>query len=134
MSREVVKAEWITGQFFWLYDRGGFSILMNQPKGVNASDLLPLSVIGCSAWDIISILQKQKQPVERFEVTAESQREEQAPWCYLSILITYHFWGAGLDRGKIQRAIDLTEEKYCSTFATIRKVVRLESAVEIEQT
>jgi len=54
MSTETVRVNWITDQVFLLQDRNGFPIIMAQPQGVNGVDLLPLSLIGCSAWDVLN--------------------------------------------------------------------------------
>lgn len=131
MPAETVRLDWVSGQEFILRDRFGYSIDMSQPGGVNAADLLPLSIIGCAAWDIVAIMLKQKQALVNFEVQAESQREEQAPWRFLSIHVNYRFTGVNLDTAKIQRAISLTEQKYCSTFATLRIALKLTSGFEI---
>lgn len=131
MSPEIVRLDWVKQQEFILRDRFDFPIVMTQPAGVNGADLLPLSIIGCSAWDIIAILLKQKQQVEQFCVQAASEREAQSPWRFLAIHITYRFTGSNLDEDKIRRAISLTEDKYCSTYATLRQAVRLTSSFEI---
>jgi len=131
MPPEIVRLDWVESQEFILRDRFDFPLVMTQPAGVNDADLLPLSIIGCSAWDIIAILLKQKQPVQRFSVQAASEREAQSPWRFLAIHIMYCFTGTNLDEAKIRRAIFLTEEKYCSTIATLRQAVRLTSSFEI---
>jgi putative redox protein len=104
---------------------------MSQPMGVNGADLLPLSLIGCTAWDVISILQKQRQQVSHFAAMAESVREDDPPWRFLKIHIHYQFSGKGLNPELIRKAIDLTENKYCSIYATLRQAVELVSDFEI---
>lgn len=127
MPVEAVSASWIEGQVFLLRDHHDFPLVMTQPAGVNGADLLPLSLIGCAAWDVMSILQKQRQPISSFKVTAESEREQDAPWRFTRIKITYRVAGTNLDETAIRRAIELTEEKYCSVYATLRPVVELTS-------
>lgn len=131
MATETVHIEWVRDQLFLMRDRFDFPVVMTQPSGVNAADLLPLSVIGCSIWDIVAILQKQHQQLTDVKVTAESLREEQPPWRFRKIHIRYIFTGRGLSERFIQRAIELTESKYCSTYATLRAVVELTSEYEI---
>jgi putative redox protein len=114
-------------------DRFGFPIVMAQPSGVNAADLLPLSVIGCSVWDILAILQKQRQQITDLQVTAESVRDDEPPWIFREIRIHYQFTGHALNEVYIKRAIELTETKYCSTFATLRQVVEIVSDYEVVQ-
>jgi putative redox protein len=131
MPIETVRADWIEGQVFLLRDRAGFPVVMTQPMGVNGADLLPLSLIGCTAWDVIAILKKQRQPVTRLEVTAESLRDEDPPWRYRKINILYKLAGEGLSPERVQRAIELSETKYCSIYATLRDVVEITSTFEI---
>ena len=131
MTVETVCIDWVRDQVFLMRDRFGFPIVMTQPSGVNGADLLPLSVIGCSVWDILSILQKQRQRLTNLQVTAESEREEEPPWRFRKIHILYRFTGHGLSENHIRRAIELTESKYCSTYATLRQVVELTSEYRI---
>ena len=130
MRTEKVTAEWLADQAFLLKDHQGFPIVMAQPMGVLGADLLPLSLIGCAGWDVMSILRKQKQPVLRCEVEAESARDEEPPWRFRRIRVLYKIWG-GVDPAALERAIRLTEEKYCSVFVTLRDAVEIQSRYEI---
>jgi putative redox protein len=130
---ETVQAEWIDAGKFLLKDHFGFPILMTQPDGVNGADLLPLSLIGCAAWDVIAILKKQRQQVTRFQVTAESERDPDPPWRFRRIHILYHIAGSDLNLDMIRRAIHLAETKYCSTYATLQDALELSSDFEIEE-
>lgn len=131
MPIEKVEVEWVRDQVFLMADRFGFPIVMTQPSGVNGADLLPLSVIGCAAWDIVSIVSKQRQALAGLRVTAESVREDAAPWRFQKIHIVYRFSGHHLDPQKLAHAVQLTEEKYCSTYATMRRAVELSSELQI---
>lgn len=131
MPSKIVRVDWIKDQLFLLRDRSDFPIFMAQPSGVSGADLLPLSLIGCAAWEIMSILHKQRQVVTGFDANAESERDESPPWRFRKIRIKYHFSGHNLNRAFIQRAIDLTEQKYCSIFATLREAVEITSEFTI---
>jgi putative redox protein len=131
MTTETVRADWIDEQLFLLRDRSGYPIVMTQPLGVKGADLLPMSLIGCAAWDIIAILQKQRQHVIRFQVTAESERDAEPPQRFRRIRIRYRFTGRDLKADQIRRAIELSETKYCSIYATLRDVVDIASDFEI---
>jgi putative redox protein len=95
------------------------------------ADLLPLSLIGCAGWDVMSILRKQKQPVLGCEVEAESERDDEPPWQFRRIHVVYKIWGRGLDRTAVERAIRLTEDKYCSVFVTLKAAVEITSGYEL---
>jgi len=131
MAVETVQVEWVRDQVFLMVDRFGFPIVMSQPSGVNGADLLPLSVIGCAAWDIVSIVRKQRQALTGLRVTAESVREDDPPWRFRKIHIVYRFSGQHLDPQKLGHAVALTEQKYCSTHATLRHAVELTNELTV---
>jgi len=131
MTTETVRVDWLGDQLFLMRDRYGFPIVMTQPLGVNAADLLPLSVIGCAVWDIVSILRKQRQQITDLQVTADSVRDDEPPWRFRRIQIRYKFIGRDLNEEYIKRAIELSEMKYCATHATLRDTVEILSNYEI---
>jgi putative redox protein len=131
MAAETVTLDWVKERQFLMRDHNGFPIVMDQPNGVNAADLLPLSLIGCSSYDVIAILEKQQQDVKDLSVTAESVRDPNPPWRFQKIHAHYKVSGRGLEKEKVARAIKLAEQKYCSIFATLRDAVELTSDFEI---
>lgn len=133
MPSETVKLDWISEETFLLRDRGDFPVVMTQPMGANGADLLPLSLIGCAAWDLIPILRKQRQRVSGLQVSAQSERDAEPPWRFRKIHVHYVVAGNSLDPAKVQRAIELSETKYCSIHATLRDVVELSSDFEIRE-
>lgn len=132
MPTETVQLDWISEQIFLLRDRAGFPVIMTQPMGVSGADLLPLSLIGCAAWDLIAILKKQRMQVSSLQVFADCERDAEPPWRYRKIHVRYILTGSSLDRAKVQRAIELSETKYCSIHATLRPVVELTNELEIK--
>jgi putative redox protein len=99
----------------------------------NGADLLPLSLIGCAAWDIVKILQKQRQHVTQFKFYADSERDDQPPWRFRKIRVHYQITGQNLKEESIKRAIELSETKYCSIFATLRDIVEIQTEYEVVQ-
>jgi putative redox protein len=131
MPIETVRANWIEDQVFLLRDHFDYPVVMTQPMGVSGADLLPMSLIGCSAWDVVSILRKQRQEVTHLAVTAESERDDEPPWRFRKIHVLYKITGRGLEPERVQRAIDLAEQKYCGVHATLRDSVEITSQFEI---
>lgn len=127
----VVQADWISGSVLLLRDRNQFPIIMTQPRGVNGSDLLPLSLIGCATWDVLSILRKQRQALSGLRVVAQSEQDPGPPWRFRSIAMRYEFQGPALSAAKIRRAIEISQEKYCSVFVTLRDAVTINTSFEI---
>jgi putative redox protein len=131
MATETVQVQWVEDRVFLLQDRFGFPLVMTQPNGVNGADLLPLSLIGCAAWDVLAILQKQRQAVRSFQVTAASEREAEPPWRFTHIHTHYRLGGVNLSVAHVRRAIELSERKYCSIHATLGTAIKLTSDFEI---
>ena len=100
---------------------------MKKPKGVSASDLLSMSLIGCTSHDVVEILVKQRQQLHELKVTAESTQDSEPPWRFRKIQVI----GIGIDVEKVQKAIKLSEENYCSVYATLRDTIEITHDVEI---
>jgi len=131
MAIETVTLDWVRERQFIMHDRSGFPIVMDHPNGVNASDLLPLSLIGCSSYDVVAILEKQRQQVKDLAVTAESTRDPDPPWTFRKIHVHYKVTGHALEKDKVAKAIQLAEEKYCGVFATLRSAIKITSDFEM---
>ncbi len=134
MLSETVNLDWVANQKFIMHDRNGFPIIMDHPNGVNASDLLPLSLIGCSSYDVVAILEKQRQKVTDLAVFAESTRDPDPPFTFRKIHVHYKISGSQLDPAKVAKAIQLSEERYCGVYATLKNVVEITSDFEIMET
>jgi putative redox protein len=131
MANKTVHLNWNPEQQFILQDNDNYQIIMKKPKGVSASDLLPMSLIGCASHDIVSILEKQKQQLHALKVTAEATQDDTAPWRFQKIHIHYQVTGAGIDAEKVRKAILLSEENYCSVYATLRDAIEITHDYEV---
>jgi putative redox protein len=134
MLSETVNLDWVANRQFVMHDHNGFPIIMDHPNGVSASDLLPLSLIGCSSYDIVAILEKQRQKITDLTVSAESTRDPDPPFTFRKIRVHYKVSGSDLNPAKVAKAIRLAEEKYCGVFATLKTVVAITSDFEIIET
>lgn len=97
----------------------------NQIRNVSASDLLPMSLMGCSVHDVIEILIKQRQDLREIKIISEHTQDETPPWKFRKIHLHYEVSGKNIDPEKVRRAIELSEEKYCSVYATLRDTVEI---------
>jgi putative redox protein len=131
MVIENVRLDWLNEHNFLLKDRDNFPIVMGKPMGASAADLLPLSLIGCSSHDVIGILQKQRQNVTDFQVSAQSERDAEAPWRFRKIHVHYKVIGHGVDPQKVGKAIKLSQEQYCGVYVTLKDAVEITSDFEV---
>jgi len=130
MVTSTVRLDWIKEQIFLLRDRNGSPVVMSQTGGVSGSDLLAMGLIGCTAWDVIGVMRKQRQEVTSFDIIAECDQDDDPPWRYRRIRVRYRLVGKNLEEDKIERAIALSESKYCSIYATLREAVEITSEYE----
>ena len=101
-----------------------------EGPGAKPSDLLPLSLAACTAYDVVEILRKQRQDLLGLEVVATSVQDPDPPWTFRSIHLRFQLTGA-VDASKANKAVDIAETRYCAVAATIRSVVRLTHEVTI---
>jgi putative redox protein len=103
-----------------------------QNKGPRPMELLLSGLAGCTGIDVVLILNKMKTDVEDFQMELEAERAEEAPKLFTKIHIKYKFKGKKLDERKVERAIKLSEEKYCSASNSLN--AEITSSYEIEHT
>jgi len=101
-------------------------------KGPRPMELLLAGLAGCTGIDIVLILRKMKTELEAFEMDVEAERAEEAPKRFTKIHIKYKLKGKNLDDRKVERAINLSKEKYCSASSSLN--AEITSSYEIEHT
>ncbi len=99
--------------------------------GFRPLELMAVSLAGCTAMDVISILTKKKQEVTAFEVKVHADQAEEFPQVFTHAVITFLVTGRGVDEAALLRAIELSATKYCPVQAMLGKVVPMELVYEI---
>jgi putative redox protein len=104
----------------------------NDPhwKGLKASDMLLMSAASCSAYDVVTILIKKKEPLESLEVICTGKLESKPVRRFTQIHLHYVLKGQ-LKPESVEKAIQLSEEKYCTVLNTLRGSVEISSEYEI---
>ncbi len=107
------------------------SKLDGEGTGLRPMQALAVALGGCTGMDVVSILQKMRQPIEGLWIEVEGERAEGYPQRYTALSLTYHVRGA-VDEAKLRRAIDLSEEKFCSVRASLDAGIRMTSRYVLE--
>lgn len=94
-------------------------------------ELLLMAVGGCTAMDVISILKKMRVDFKRVEVVVEGERHKDHPKYFEGIDILYKIYGKNIKHEQVQRAIDLSRDKYCSVIHTVNGVAKINYSYEI---
>jgi putative redox protein len=133
----TVTIKWVEANFMVGIDSLGRSTTLAWSKerapewvGVKPSDLLLLAAASCPTYDVVEILTKQRQPLLGLEVTCTGEQLPDPPYTFTAIHLHYIAKGA-LNPDKLARAIDLSQEKYCSVLSTLKSAVTISSDFEI---
>lgn len=117
---------------------GDFSVKMDAGPAVGGDDsgfrpmqLLLIGLGGCTGMDVLSILRKKRQDVTGFEVELDARQAEEHPRVFTHINISYIIRGRGIRSGAVERAIELSETKYCPAQAMLVKSVSIEHTFKI---
>ena len=94
---------------------------------------LLLGMAGCTAMDVISILRKKRQEVAGLEVEVRGTRADEHPKVYDHLEVIYRVEGKEVDARALERAIELSETRYCPVMAMVGKTAEIASRYEIEQ-
>ena len=135
---KIVTVDWLPEEARF-EARGGHPgqvLTINAPHdgaatGFSASELLLAGVGSCSAWDVVEILRKQRQRVTAIAVRVEGEQATEPPWAYERVRV--HYTVTGHDVGKVRKAVELSERRYCAVIATIRGVAEVTCLVEVRE-
>jgi putative redox protein len=95
-------------------------------QGFRPKALMLSSLAGCSGLDVASLINKMKLEVDDFTIETKANLTEEHPKYYDKVAIEYHFYGKNLNEKKLQRAVDLSIEKYCGVMEMFRRFAELE--------
>ncbi len=105
-------------------------VMMDGPEnfggsnaGIRPKELLLLSLGGCSGSDVAAILSKKRVKLDKFEMNISAESADEHPQVYTKIHIEYIFYGKELKNADLERAIELSQTKYCSVTAMLQKAV-----------
>ena len=126
------KVDWKGRMSFTGSADSGFEIPLGaSPKvggdddGFRPMELMAISLAGCTAMDVISILKKKRQEISDFQVRVETERADQHPKVFTSAVIEYHVAGKDIAENAVSRAMELSADTYCPAQAMIGKIIPL---------
>ena len=101
-------------------------------EGCSPTETLLLSIAGCLSIDVVHILKRMRCEITSYEMTCEGRRRLTPPQYYESVDLMIHISGKGITPAKIDRAIDLSKNKYCSVYHSLRKDLAVNVKYEIK--
>ena len=117
----------------------GFTVPLGTTPEVGGDDdgfrpleLLAVGLAGCTAMDVVSILSKKRQELTSFEVRVHADRQDEHPKVFTHLTIEYVLSGNDLSREAVERAVQLSADKYCPAQAMFAKIVPIDLKITIQ--
>jgi putative redox protein len=139
---DILKArvKWLDGRAFVGESGSGHAVVMDgapdsggRNVGVRPMEMLLLGLGGCTAFDVVMILEKSREKVTSCEVELEAERAAEDPKVFTHVRLIYKLKGKGLKPAAVERAINLSAEKYCSASIMFGKTAKLEHEWTVEE-
>lgn len=135
------RIKWVDQVSFVGESGSGHGIVLDGPPeaggrntGIRPMECLLIGLGGCTAFDVVTILKKARQPITDCVVEIEADRAEKPPKVFTHIRIKYRVIGNGLQESQVKRAITLSTEKYCSATIMLKSAVKITHEFEIVET
>jgi len=132
------RIKWVQDVMFVGESGSGHSVVMDgapdaggRNLGVRPMEMLLMGLGGCSAFDVVMILKRGRQTVDDCVVNLEAERAQSDPKVFTKINLHYVITGRALERSKVERAVQLSAEKYCSASAMLAKTAEITHTIEI---
>lgn len=127
----LASATWKERQVFSGIADSGHAIVVDGGKAAGNSpvELVLIGLCGCTGYDVVSILQKKREPLTSLEVRAEAERAKDPPSVFTHIQLVYRIGGT-VSRKAAEDAVRLSKEKYCSVSAMLDKTAKITTAIE----
>jgi putative redox protein len=126
------RTHWIDHDRFAGQATSGHAIVVDAgtvKTGNSPMELVLIGLCGCTASDVVNILRKKREPFTSLEVRAEAERAPHPPSVYTDIKLIYRV-GGKVSRKAVEDAVRLSEEKYCSVSAMLRKTAKISVQIE----
>lgn len=129
----TAKARWTEKMQFEGVSNSGHAFLMDGDAKAASSpmELVLGALCGCTAYDVVSILQKKREPLAALEVSAKAEKAPEPPRVYTAIELLYRVQGK-VSRKAVEDAVRLSEEKYCSVAAMLNKTAKITYRIELD--
>ncbi len=136
---DTVRVRWVERRQFVGWDEEGHGVVMDgaaaaagEGTGVRPLELLLCGLAGCTAMDVVAVLEKKRLDVRGVEITATGeQRMDDYPHYYKEIALEYVVTGVGIPDAAVARAIELSETKYCSVKGTLGPQVKITTCFRV---
>ncbi len=106
---------------------------MSHDQGCRPKELVLMGLIGCTGMDVVSLLTKMRVPYKNVTISADAEISTEHPKFFTKIHIIYNIIGDNIDESKVEKAITLSQERYCGVTSMLEKSARITHSYNIEK-
>ncbi len=128
-----ISTKWLGNMAFESTNPSGLTLKIDaspedggEGAGLRPKALMLSGLAGCSGLDVASLIKKMKLEVDDFQIETIGSLTDEHPKYYDRVSIEYHFYGSNLNEAKLQRAVDLSLEKYCGVMEMFRRFAKMD--------
>jgi putative redox protein len=136
-DKHIIKTEW-KGDMAFEADINGHKVIMDASSEAGGHDLGPgpkklmlVALSGCTGMDVVSILKKMRVEIEKCSIEVQGDVAEEHPKRYTKMHVIYEFAGKNLPLDKLEKAVKMSEEKYCGVEALYRMAIEVSSEIRV---
>ncbi len=137
MSTAKIHIDWI-GEMAFEADVNDHKIILDATPEVGGGDkgprpkpLMLVALAGCTGMDVVSMLRKMRVELEGLRIWVEAEQTEEHPKHYSSMKVIYEFKGKDLPLDKLEKAVNLSEERYCGVSAVYKKAIPVSTEIRV---
>ena len=134
----IVTTEWQHDMVFESDNPSGHTVKIDSGEdfggtnsGLRPKAMMLSSLAGCSGLDVVSLLKKMKVEIDKFRIITTGELTEEHPKYYDKVKIDYHFYGENLHEKKINKAVNLSIERYCGVYEMFRHFAKMETEIHL---
>lgn len=136
--KDKISLSWLENMAFEA-DVNGHKLLLDATEDVGGQDrgprpkpLMMVALAGCTGMDVVSILKKMRVEYDKLNIEIEGDLSEEHPKHYQKMKVIYEFTGKNLPREKIEKAVDLSKERYCGVSVSYKKAMEIEYEIVLK--
>jgi putative redox protein len=136
---ETVTVKWLNGMAFEA-DVDGYRILIDadpelggQKRGPKPKPLMLVALAGCTGMDVVSLLKKMRVEYKKLNIIVEGNTADKHPKKFIDAKVIYELTGTNIDRDKVEKAVSLSQEKYCGVSASLKGSMELTYEIIIRE-
>ncbi|MGB0879664.1 MAG: OsmC family protein [Polaribacter sp.] len=140
MATNTVTTTWKKNMQFETDNPSGHRIFIDtsaehggNDNGLRPKALMLSSLAGCSGLDIVSLLKKMRAEADDFNIEVTAELTEEHPRFYHKVQVDYHFYGNQLNEEKINKAVNLSVEKYCGVMEMFRQFAEVKTSIYLHK-